>query len=187
MKLIINYDFIKEVYNARDNFTLSKSFFNNLPSNIKFIPFAIGISALYGGDLSIASQASVVGFGLISAGDVLTDAIFYKIYGEDVYQMTASKRLKKLVGELEDLNVRTDYDSLLESELYEKHYKVDVNEGILPRLVEEKYVLVPGHFFRGDKEDISILQEHVVGSKEYVLSLGSPSKKTSKRLANSFS
>ena len=85
------------------------------------------------------------------------------------------------------MQLRTDYDSLLQSELYEKHYKVEVNEGILPKLVEEKYVLVPGRIFRGEMEDISVLQEHVVGREEYVLSLGSPSKKTSRRLANSFS
>ena len=187
MKLIINYDFIEAIYNAKEKFSLSKSWHNNLPHNLWFIPFAVGLSAINGSDAYTTVQLTTMGFGLISSADILTDAIVYKFTGDDTYEMKARRLLKELVVKLEDLNIRTDYDSLLQSELYEKHYKVDVNDGFLPKILEEKYVLVPGRFFRGEMEDISVLQEHVVGSKEYVLSLGSPSKKTSRRLANSFS
>jgi len=187
MKLIINYDFIEAVYNARDEFSLSKSFHNNLPSNIWFVPFAVAISSINGNDISTTAMLTTMGFSLISSADILTDAVFYKIKGDDIYTIKASRQLKELVPKLEDLNIRTDYDSLLQSELYEKKYKIDINEGMLPRLMEEKYVLVPGRYFRGDMEDISVLQEHVIGSKKYVLSLGSPSKKKSLKLANSFS
>ena len=36
--------------------------------------------------------------------------------------------------------------------------------------------MVPSYTFNGDIKDTSVLQEHIIGSKEYVLSLGSPKK-----------
>lgn len=187
MKLIINYDFIEAVYNAKEKFSLSKSWHNNAMKHLDIVPLVLVICAISGSDINATMLSATASYGIFSSMDLLTDFLAYKVTGDDIYELKASEKLKKLVKKLEDLNIRTDYDSLLQSELYEKHYKVEVNEGILPKLVEEKYVLVPGRIFRGEMEDISVLQEHVVGREEYVLSLGSPSKKTSRRLVNSFS
>ena len=81
-----------------------------------------------------------------------------------------------MARQLNDLNVKTDYELLLESELYKKEYKIQVNEKKLPYIAESKYIMVPTHSFNGNMTETSILQEHVVGSKKYVLSLGSPKK-----------
>ncbi len=42
--------------------------------------------------------------------------------------------------------------------------------------MEKKYILVPTYDYLGEIQSTSILQEHVVGSKIYVLSLGSEAK-----------
>lgn len=52
-----------------------------------------------------------------------------------------------------------------------KKYKVELNKQQLPHLKEETYILVPSYTFNGDIKDTSILQEHRIESKEYVLSL----------------
>lgn len=57
-----------------------------------------------------------------------------------------------------------------------KKYKVEVNKKQLPHIAEEKYILVPSYTYNGDTKDTSVLQGHIVGSKQYVLSLGSPKK-----------
>ena len=85
--------------------------------------------------------------------------------------------LKKLVSKLNDINIATDYDLLKQSELYERKYKIEFNESKIPIIMENKYVLVPSYNYKGDVKDTSILQEHFVGSKDYILSVGSPSKK----------
>lgn len=100
--------------------------------------------------------------------------------GLDFYADKSSRSLKKLVSQLENLNISTSYDLLLQSEVYHKKYKIEVNKEQLPHLAESKYIFVPSYTYSGDKQDTSILQEHIVGSKEYILSLGSPKKVLSK-------
>lgn len=101
--------------------------------------------------------------------------IVAKKYGDADFKR-ASNNLHSLVQQLDDLHVSTDYDLLLKSEVYLKKHKIELNEKKIPLIVEEKYILVPTYNYNGDIKDTSILQEHIVGSKEYVLSLGSPKK-----------
>lgn len=77
---------------------------------------------------------------------------------------------------MESLNIFTSYDLLLKSKVYDKKYKVEMNKEQLLHIAEEKYILVPSYTYNGDTKDTSALQEHIVGSKQYVLSLGSPKK-----------
>jgi len=42
--------------------------------------------------------------------------------------------------------------------------------------MEKKYINVPVYDSIGDIKTVSIEQEHIIGSKQYVLSLGSPNQ-----------
>ena len=42
--------------------------------------------------------------------------------------------------------------------------------------MEEKYILVPTNDFNNNIKNVSIKQEHIIGSTDYVLSIGSPKK-----------
>lgn len=114
--------------------------------------------------------------GIALAMNMGMASLYTKLAGVDQYADQSSDNLKKLVSQLEDLNVSTDYDLLLKSEVYDKKYKVEINKEQLPHLAESKYIFVPSYTYNRDKKDTSILQEHIVGSKEYILSLGSPKK-----------
>jgi len=94
----------------------------------------------------------------------------------DPYKEIASRRLKELAINLKNIYVNTDYDLLLNSELLSKNYRIHLNENNIPSLLEEKYILVPSYDFNGNTKHTSIVQEHVVGSSNYVLSIGSPKK-----------
>ena len=68
----------------------------------------------------------------------------------------------------------TDIDLLLQSELYHKKHKIEFSEKKVPILMEEKFIYVPTYKYDGEVDVTSVQQEHEVGSREYVLSLGSP-------------
>ena len=102
----------------------------------------------------------------------------YNMYYEyDPYKDLSSKNLKRLAIELKDLYVNTDYNSLLKSELVTKKYKIQINKENILSVFENKYILVPTYDFNGNVKTTSILQEHEIGTSEYVLSIGSPKKK----------
>ena len=117
---------------------------------------------------------------LVFGSDLLVD----KAMGIDTYATKAMNRLKKLVGELDSINVKTSYDLLLDSELYEKNYRIEFDDNKIPFLLEEKYILVPSYSYNGEVRDTSILQEHEVGTENYVLSVQEPVKKYKLVLSN---
>ena len=86
-----------------------------------------------------------------------------------------------LLSHLDHINFLTTYDQLLESKKYKTEYKLlEKSENGLRKLQQNKYILIP----TGNDEKVSILQEHVVGSNEYSLSLEEPKKVYKLSLAN---
>ena len=73
---------------------------------------------------------------------------------------------------------------LLQSEVYDKRIKIDLNESKIPLLMQEKYVFVPAYGFDGKEKEVSLLQEHEIGSRTYVLSVGEPEKQYRRVLVN---
>lgn len=92
-----------------------------------------------------------------------------------MFQPMSVQQLKVLVSSLRKINVNTDYDLLLKSYNYETKYKIEFNESFIPRLKQEKFIMVPVHEL-GEEKEVSLVQEHIVGSMSYSLSYGSPQK-----------
>ena len=177
MKLIINYDFFKkinDINNSESKLTLVKS---RTKSFIKFdLPFFMLLSILFKDTLletmSIISIDYLMSLALLNNKKInkTHSLILQKDLNKSKYQLI------KLVGNLNDLNVSTDYDLLLQSELYYKETKVVLNDYHLPDLMQKKYINVPVYDTTGDIKTVSIEQEHIIGSKQYVLTLGSPNQ-----------
>lgn len=178
MKLVINYDFFNEVKNVKESYGVLKVVRNNNMRYIKQIPMWGLIDYALIQNIPSASLILLFQYMLMISGDMLAD----KACGIDTYATFASKKLKKLVSDLEELNVKTNYDLLLQSKLYDKRYKIDFNNDNLPIIKHEKYLYVPSYNFDGKIKDTSILQEHMLGSGNYVLSVGEPEKKYNKIL-----
>lgn len=167
MKIIINYDFFKKICDVNEPLGPVKIYRNDR----KIIPLCMGLNSY----LCMYSIPAYMCQSLLNAGGVIMIMWFLQCcLGYDVYAKQASDDLKKLVSQLKKLHVNTDYDLLLQSELYKKKYNIKLNENKIPCFLEQKYVLVPTYNYNGDIKETSILQEHVVGFKEYVLSIGSP-------------
>lgn len=176
MKLVINYDLIKEIQNAKEPFTFVKDI-KNRPTY--YISMEVLFTSMDLQSLNFSLLQSLLSnLIILDVGFVISKKIVSKICGYDVdpYREKAYNNLSHLVPQLSDLNVHTTYDLLLESEQYHKTHKIFLNENKLPSLLEKKYILVPTYDYLGEIQSTFILQEHVVGSKIYVLSLGSPTK-----------
>lgn len=177
MKLLINYDFFEEILNAKEPVGPLKIIRNNKRRWAKFnLPLYTAFNFAFGNNITQNLCLLAIQFGLLTTIESISSLITKKICGEDFYTAKAIVNLKKLLIQLNDLNIKTDYDLLLDSKPYKREYKIKLNEKKLPIVLESKYIMVPTYNFNGDVKDTSILQEHVVGSKKYVLSLGSPKK-----------
>ena len=183
MKLRINYDFFNAIKDVNEGFTPMKIVRNN-KKGIAFISIPIWFSldyALYR-NLSTVFKIMLLQFFGYYMG---TEYIIRIALKKDIYKEKSEQRLKTLVSLLKDHNINTDYNLLLQSELDTRKYKIHLNEAKIPELIEHKYVLVPTYNFNGMVKDVSIDQEHIVGSNEYILSIGSPEKKLKLAYSNS--
>lgn len=175
MKLRINYDFFNAIKDVNEGFTPMKVIRNDKKILISFsFPLWITTSYLSTKSIPMTIYSTIIKFGIYY---VAIGCISKFIIGEDFFKERSERNLKILVSLLKDINISTDYDLLLQSKLEERKYKIHLNESKIPELIEHKYVLVPTYNFNGMVKDVSIDQEHIVGTNEYVLSIGSPEKK----------
>ena len=173
MKLVINYDFYSAIKDSNEPMGIMKMVRNNKEWVYIWVPtwMIININTSNG---NLLEALAITGIEYTNLAMVST--AFEKLIGIDRYKLKADRNLKILASQLKDLNISTDYNLLLKSELYEKKTKVILNEEKFPQMIQSKYILVPTYNYNGDIKEVSIEQEHVVGSKEYVLSLGKPSR-----------
>ena len=78
------------------------------------------------------------------------------------------------------LDINTRYELLQEAYLYKTSYKINKNLKNMPILIQNKYLMLP---VNTKEEEISLVQEHIVGTNNYYLSYGSPDKKKVLKLA----
>ena len=182
MKLLINYDFFNAIRNVNEPLTPMKIVRNE-------IKYAL-ITPLWIADGFIGDHNALnkllLWYGIYMAIDLYYQSNYKKKYsdGLDSYAYEASTKLKKLSAMLDDINVKTNYEMLLKSELYERKIKVESSDEKLLSLKEEKYIYVPSYGFDGQEKETSILQEHDIGSKTYMLSVGEPAKQYRRVLVN---
>lgn len=174
MNILINYDYINAVKDVNEEFSLKKVARNNKIRWLKInLPFYFGLDFLiYQGDLKRSLVMLLIQFGIITSADF----IGYTATKRDIYKIRSETNLKKLVSQFKDASIDTSYELLKQSELYDKKYEIKLNEKKFPQLIQSKYILVPTYDNIGDVKETSVVQEHIMGSKEYVLSLGKAKK-----------
>lgn len=181
MKLVINYDFFKKICNVNEPYSALKIIKNDKRKYVLQIPTLITINSILVPIDELPPLGELLSYlgiqlGLLMILNTLPELITHKVFNYDSYKEEAESKLKDLLSQLKDLYINTDFDLLLKSELYKKQYQIKLNEKKLPYILESKYIMVPTYDSNGKIMDTSFLQEHVVGSDEYVLSLGSPTK-----------
>lgn len=173
MNQIVYFDLYNSIKDVQEGFTISKILRNNNRlltglSGLVSLVFAIEFKEKFFKTLPIGEIMLLIDC-------VLTNYIEYAFDG-DTYKKNAERRL--IIGSfaLNNMNVSTSDKLLKEADCYHRVYNLKFNKEKTLQVIESKYILVPAYNAIGDITNVSILQEHVVGSNEYVLSLGTPKK-----------
>ena len=168
MKIRINYDLLDKIREQNTGFSVIRTRRDNLRYTIVFLPIDLLIAS---GDVK-----QVVATALVR---LIWNSIMFPLVEKCVFpgfnKNRATMQLKELAILLKEQYVNTDYELLQEAYEYETNYKFILDDDKIPRLKQEKYIMVPVVDRDGEKE-VSLVQEHLIGSNDYELSYGSPSK-----------
>ena len=164
MKINVNYELLSKIGEANYGINVHRVgkkmvILNGIMSFISFIltptdPKQIAAHILYS-------------FSLISF-----QSLGVELVGSRIQKADANISLKKLASNLNDINVSTNCDLLKQAEAYSTKYKINFGDGVIPKIIQNKYIMVP----TGNEGEVSLLQEHVVGGTGYDLSVGEPPK-----------
>jgi len=183
MKLIINYDVVERIYTANNGIPLKDLLKQAIPIQssvfainciIDFITFDGKIEVLQNSLLFISGLAGVT-----------TAAYMFKKTKEEEIKNDACSDLRILANKLNNLKINTDADLLKKAQVSETKYRMVLNKQKRPTIQQDKYISIPTYDWQGNIKETSILQEHTIGSNEYILSIGSPQKSLKLSLANS--
>jgi len=170
VKIEINYDLLYKINEAKTGFSLDKS--------AKYIlPRMLAASTLFA--LLNLSQGNM--YERFMRGIMLYLVLYGTSYSlsslilKNTYKDIAIEQLKLLSCKLKDIHISTNYELLQKSYQYKTNYKIKFNESFIPRLKQDKYIMVPT-YVNGEEKETSLVQEHIIGSKSYSLSYGSPKK-----------
>lgn len=186
MKLNINYDLIDKIQEAQGKYKLQRLSKDTFKYALRYgfsYPLYTTLNSLtdLNNNLITTDQAFIdiavsigITLGLLGLGIATVDMLLEKCTGKSNEQI-AIEELRRLSVKLNNLNVKTSGELLLDSKEYYKEHKFVFSESGVPAVMQNKFINIPT-YNNGSIEETSILQEHKVGSKKYVLSLGSPTK-----------
>ncbi len=176
MKLIINYDLMNEIIKANKGFDLKR--FNSKMELFIGIVSAVNLTTFFA-----TERLSPTGMIL----DLLYGAFVFgssEVISKDFNQMIADKRLNSLSSSLTKINIYTSLENIKQARLYKTQYKISHDEKVA--IQQNKFFMLPtdGTF---NADEVSLLQEHTIGTNEYVLSMGEPKKAHSKVFSKALS
>ena len=166
MKIRINYDLFEIIEEAKKGFSLKR--------NVKTIS-----------DLTLLNTSIFTLFNLFNP-DLLeknlerlpfvilfhsTFRIVPNIFLAKLNKERANIALDKLAIAFQSLNINTNRELLLNSYKYKTTYKLQKTQKAIPCIKREKYIMVPTN-----EDEVSLLEEHIMGTREYDLSKGEPQK-----------
>lgn len=166
MKLKINYDLLERIQFGNTGFALKKEMGITVAAlPIQIINCIISLSKEYPISilLPIAIKSQFIAFGVFS--------LMFK----NMKKSEAIKSLKELSCELKKININTNSELLLKAYQYKTDYEINYDKPNIPRLEQKKYIMVPT-YIDGEEKEVSIVQEHTIGTKKYYLSHGSPQR-----------
>ena len=168
LKLVINYDLLSKIQQAKKGFVLNKA--------VKRIGEASLISLTIQNSIFILfslSKEQLLHFSLLQIFYQIALGIFGEFLLVKITKEYSIETLKRLSESLKKLDINTNYELLLNSYKYKMEY--EFRKSSFKKLNQKKYIIVP-IYINGEEKEISLVQEHIIGSKEYYLSVGEPDK-----------
>jgi len=174
MKIVINYDLLDKIRESKTGFS-----FNKIKNKTLFFS---AINMAIETPRNITENANLENY-------ILDLVIFLFIhfnvqiaphcFTTEISKKIAKQYLTILSDQLQDMFVKTDAVLLQDAHRYKTKYELDYENSKLPNILEKKYIMIPVHN-DWDCNERSLVQEHIIGSNEYILSYGEPEKKVLK-------
>lgn len=168
MKLVISYDLPDKIKEAKTGFSLKRC--------SKRVLFYTGVNAAIVFPINALSAENPDKYLidlLAYLGCHSTLTAFNQAIMSDIYKKMASSEIDQLSQTIKQINVNASCDELLQAQPYKTEYNFDFKTGSLE---QKKYINISVNDIWGER-DVSIMQEHIFGSKDYILSLGTPEEK----------
>ena len=172
MKIRVNYDLFEKIVQAESGLSIKRRAYDFLKISPFVCLIVYGSAFAGGGDINF--QNITLTFSLAFLFNLSHELIDLKSK-----QKRANESLSMLVKDFNKLNISTTEDLIKESELYHSHYEVKLNSWKIPYLYEQKFIMVK----TVDDNEVSIKQEHVIGSRKWNISVGEPEKQYKLSLA----
>lgn len=178
MKIRINYDLFEKIREAKGEFSLQKKTVKNILYTwpLPFLAsFTMFLATLGNNPTTENIKEILILYGAcIGIKDLFDLALHSR--NKDFYSNEAKLELSELSYYLiKSLFINTAVDLLLNAEQYGKTtYSFMNKEKLIPRL-QKKNILIPT-YENSEIKDKIILQEHLLGSNDWYLSVGSPKK-----------
>ena len=174
MKQAIDFDFDEAINNYNDKYNFIKQSKYDIKHNWLLYIHSILFSLP---DYFYSSVGKSIGSTLfIFGGAIVISTSFCKYYKKDYIKDKGQENLQKICFALKKINVDTDFRLVKDSRLDGKKLRIRLNERKIPQLVQSKYIIVPSYDYKGEETETSVLQEHAIFSKQYVLSKSRESK-----------
>lgn len=171
MKIIINYDLIEKIKEAKTGFSLIKTSKKVFLKATRTEMFYIILSLFSSNFIE-----NILKNGLQVFTFYLVLHWLFETIDINRNKIKALEEIKRLAIQLKDLNICTEHELLMDSYVYEKENEIMNDEdSVLPKINQKKYIMVPV-YDDGQIKEVSLMQEHIIGSKSYVISLGEPTK-----------
>lgn len=169
MKLIINYDLVNEILKANTGidwkrFSWKMGLYSGAITTTCLTTLALGNDMPH----EFFSHGILQGIFYFGAQEFL-----WKKYNAE----SADLRIKNLASSLKSINIYTNTEAIKKARHYKTQFKLIHDEK--HAIQQNKFLMLPtdGSF---NADEVSLQQEHMIGSKEYVLSIGEPKKAQSK-------
>jgi hypothetical protein len=175
MKIVNNYDLIEKVNDSKGKIDLKKIIFEKIKLTLPYFFLMIGVDYIPGVKSEGIDWGNLIQWITTMLGVQVLMKLGFVFARKYSTVMSADSELLRLLVKLREAGIKTDLELLKDAKEDTVEYKF-INEDARLKLRENKYILVPTNDGFGGIKDVSVLQEHNIGSKVYVLSLGSPKK-----------
>lgn len=180
-KIVINYDLMHVIKEAKGIKKVPKEFFIiTKPLELGY-PTAVLINSIYDQcPANVVIPATMIAAAIsIGLGELVISLIAKK-----TTMYLANDKLELLSKKLNDLTIKTSPELLLKSQVYHKEYSFDKdNLGI----IRNRYIYIPIYNYNGEEITTSIIEEHLLTTNNYVLTLGISEERKEKVLGKEFS
>lgn len=169
MKIKVNYDLFEKLEELETGFCLKREIYKFLEIMPFLFPIWISLDLFSKGETDILENL------LLIPETCMIRTLFAFIGSialKRIIKESAYEKLSQLSTYMQSLEISTSPELLKDSKVYEKEYKLELNDKKLPVLKQKKYIMIKT---RND-EEVSILQEHNIGSREWKISQDEPTK-----------